>query len=621
STSQPVKGVTTITPSTGTTETNALTTSLRYTTGSVPPLNENTITVTENNTLRIFATFNQPIQHATIPVININNGSNDLIRNASMTRVSDLTYYYDLDVPTGDFTGNVSVQTQSLTTGKVFFVKTSNTTFAVDNAPAISSGDTVLAISENSGENQVVYKATSNDSSAVYTLKDTADRAFFSIETRTGVVTLKGNPDFELKDSYSFTVIVSDASGNVNRKSITLTIKNVDEISPTIKTVSSTVEDGSYKVGDVLPITVEFDEIVNVTGSPTLTLKIGAIERVVNYSAGAGTTTLTFNYKIQTADSTTDLGYISTAALKLNGATISDPSGNKAIITLSAPNAEGSLAASKDITIDNVAPTLSSLTPSNNATDVVIGSDVVLTFDEAIKLGKGKVTLSSGNDIKIFDVTDNAGQFSIDGKVLTLNPPKDLEHGLATYKVVVDAGAIVDLASNPYVGISTTFKTAINTNVVIFDLTTGKNSAHSDRDFKIDVDYKIYLKVDHDSANVAEPPTKWTGGENLGAGDLITLVGDGGGKVLGTLKNGVLSNGKASKLNTKIEWATAVQTGEGNAQIGNAFVLKKAGFGSRSYSNAQNNIQVWTGGANLELIGKAYNTNILQNLMQTQNLL
>ncbi|MCK5898247.1 MAG: DUF4214 domain-containing protein, partial [Methylococcales bacterium] len=184
STSQPVNGSITVTPGTSTVEieTKALTTSLRYTTGSVPPLTENTITVTEHNTLRIFATFNQSIQHETIPVININNGSNDLIRNASMTRVSDLTYYYDLDVPTGDFTGNVSVHTQSLTTGKIVFVQTSNTTFAVDNAPAISSGDTVLAINENSGENQVVYKATSNDSNAVYTLKNTPDRAFFSID-------------------------------------------------------------------------------------------------------------------------------------------------------------------------------------------------------------------------------------------------------------------------------------------------------------------------------------------------------------------------------------------------------------------------------------------------------
>ncbi|MCK4492703.1 MAG: Ig-like domain-containing protein, partial [Methylococcales bacterium] len=565
---------------------------------------------------------NQPIQHGTIPVININNGSNDLIRNASMTRVSDLTYYYDLDVLTGDFTGNVSIQTQSLSTGKSVFVQTSNTSFVVDNAPAISSGDTVLAIEENSGENQTVYHAKSNDSSVVYTLKDSPDRAFFTIDARTGVVTLKDNPNFEIKPSYNFTVVVSDSSGNVNRKTITLNIKDVDEINPTIKAVSSTVEDGSYKVGDVLPITVEFDEVVNVAeGIPTLTLKIGDIDRVVNYSAGSGTSTLTFKYKIQLDDATTDLDYIATKALKLNGANISDPSGNKAIITLPAPNSEGSLAASKDIVIDNVLPTLVSVTPANNVTDVVVGSDLILTFDEAIKLGKGVITLSSGNDIKKIDVIDNANQFSIDGKVLTINPSQDLEHGLATYKVVVNAGAIVDLASNPYLGTTTTFTTALNTNVVIFDLTTGKNSAHSDRAFKIDVDYKIYLKVDHDSADISALDPQWTGGENLGAGDLITLVGDGGGKVLGLLNNGVLSKGKVSKLNTKIEWATAIQTAESNAEIGNAFILKKAGFGNRSYSNTQNNVQIWTGGANLELIGKSYNTNIVQNLMQTQNLL
>ncbi|MCK5728259.1 MAG: DUF4214 domain-containing protein [Methylococcales bacterium] len=623
STSQPVKGVTTVTPNTLTTEieTKALTTSLRYTTASVPPLTENTITVTEDNTLRIFASFNQPIQHGTIPVININNGDNNLTQNASMTRVSDLTYYYDFDVPSGDFTGNVNVSTRSLTTGKIVPVQTSNTTFSVDNAPAILSSDVLLAINENIGENQAVYTAESNDSSAIYSLKDSPDRAFFNINSGTGVVTLKDNPNFEIKPSYNFTVVVSDSSGNLSQKTITLNIKDDDEIIPTIKVVSSTIENGSYRVGDVIPISIEFSEIVNVKGLPTLTLKIGDVERVVNYNSGSGTTTLTFNYKAKADDTSTDLGYISSNALKLNGAIISDSSGNKADITLPAPTAEGSLVASKDIIIDNTTPTLKNLTPSDDSSDVAIGSNIVLTFNEAIKLGKGKITLSNDNDIKRFDIKENADQFSIDDNVLTLNLNNGLEHGLTTYKVSVDAGVIVDLASNPYLGVTTTFKTGVNTNVVIFDMTSGKNSAHSDRKFKTDVDYKIYLKVDHNSANVTEPPTKWTGGENLGAGDFITFVGDGGGKVLGFHKNGVLSNGKASKLNTKIEWATAVQTDEGNASVGNAFVLKKAGVGSRSFSNAQNNVSLWTGGANLELIGKSYNTNIQQSLMQTQGLL
>ena len=41
----------------------------------------------------------------------------------------------------------------------------------------------------------------------------------------------------------------------------------------TITSVSSTKADGSYKIGDIIPITVSFDQAVTVTGTPTLTLE------------------------------------------------------------------------------------------------------------------------------------------------------------------------------------------------------------------------------------------------------------------------------------------------------------------------------------------------------------
>ncbi|RPG57525.1 MAG: hypothetical protein CBD51_007475, partial [Flavobacteriales bacterium TMED191] len=44
-------------------------------------------------------------------------------------------------------------------------------------------------------------------------------------------------------------------------------------ISQTVTGVSSTAANGSYKQGDVIPITVEFSEVVNVTGTPQINLK------------------------------------------------------------------------------------------------------------------------------------------------------------------------------------------------------------------------------------------------------------------------------------------------------------------------------------------------------------
>ncbi|MBT4919267.1 MAG: hypothetical protein HON09_07340 [Flavobacteriaceae bacterium] len=64
----------------------------------------------------------------------------------------------------------------------------------------------------------------------------------------------------------------------------------------TVTSVSSTAVNGTYKVGDVLPITVTFSANVTVTGTPRLTLETGSMDVMVDYTSGSGTSTLTFNY-------------------------------------------------------------------------------------------------------------------------------------------------------------------------------------------------------------------------------------------------------------------------------------------------------------------------------------
>ena len=64
-----------------------------------------------------------------------------------------------------------------------------------------------------------------------------------------------------------------------------------------------------------------------------MTLRSSATDRVVNYSSGSGTNTLTFEYTIQVGDTSADLDYVSTAALALNGGTIQDAATNNASLT------------------------------------------------------------------------------------------------------------------------------------------------------------------------------------------------------------------------------------------------------------------------------------------------
>ena len=91
-----------------------------------------------------------------------------------------------------------------------------------------------------------------------------------------------------------------------------------------IKTISSTTINGFYKIGDVIPIDISFDESVTVTGTPQLTLETGDTNAVAYYANGSGSTTLTFNYTVGSGHSSSDLEYVSTTALTLNDGTITD---------------------------------------------------------------------------------------------------------------------------------------------------------------------------------------------------------------------------------------------------------------------------------------------------------
>jgi hypothetical protein len=122
----------------------------------------------------------------------------------------------------------------------------------------------------------------------------------------------------------------------------------VDGIAPTVLSVSSSKSNGTYKSGDLIPITINFSEAVNVTGTPTLALNSGGI---ANYASGTGTSALIFNYTVGDAQSTGDLNYSTINSLNFNTGTISDLPGNTATLTLPLVSGAGSLGTNKSIVI------------------------------------------------------------------------------------------------------------------------------------------------------------------------------------------------------------------------------------------------------------------------------
>jgi hypothetical protein len=99
---------------------------------------------------------------------------------------------------------------------------------------------------------------------------------------------------------------------------------------------------------------------------------------------------------------------------------------------------------------DTIPPSLSGTTPTDNAVDVAVESDIVLTFDEEVQAGTGNIAVFNvGGLVEAVPV----GNAVFDGNTVTVDLPADLEPGTA-YFVRVDATAIEDLAGNAFAGIT-----------------------------------------------------------------------------------------------------------------------------------------------------------------------
>lgn len=192
----------------------------------------------------------------------------------------------------------------------------------------------------------------------------------------------------------------------------------IDGVRPTVTNVSATTSNGAYKAGDDIDITVEFSQVVNVLGLPTLNLDVGGGYLVSN-PAGTGTNTLTFTYTIQATHNSGDLDYVDTASL-LPGTSIKDAAGNDATLTLYAPGAgvpgAGSLGVNKALIIDTTSPTVTDVTSSAGngaykAWDII---PVTVTFSEVVTVsGSPTLKLETG-------ITDrNATYTGVSGNTLS----------------------------------------------------------------------------------------------------------------------------------------------------------------------------------------------------------
>ena len=220
---------------------------------------------------------------------------------------------------------------------------------------------------------------------------------------------------------------------------------SVDTKAPTVSTIAITSNpgpDATYVPGDVIEVTVTFDEAVVVAGRPRLTLNVGGGNRTANYQSGVDATLL-FSYTVADGESDADGVSIEADSLSRNGGPIQDEADNDAVLDHEA------LAADSSHKVDGVKP---ELTVTDGA--VVDGATLTLTYDETLdgssRPETGDFTVSGGDQAR------TVSRVVVRGAAVVLTLDSEAEHEEAGIQVSYTPGTnpIRDVLGNQAVALS-----------------------------------------------------------------------------------------------------------------------------------------------------------------------
>lgn len=255
----------------------------------------------------------------------------------------------------------------------------------------------------------------------------------------------------------------------------------VNTVPASVKSVTSPASDAYYSIGAVIPIVVEFTDVIKTVdtteGTPSLTLNSGGTATFHSITA-ANKRQLRFEYTVGSGDDADDLNYLAVDSLQLNGAVIQDNYGMDVNIALPDPSGESSLGANKDIVVKTDIPYIVSITTNKekgyykegevipilvkfsqsinktgtvklavNATDSyryltndeeITGSDTdIIVFNYTVIGGHNAAPLDFSGSSLIREpdatITDSAG-----GPVSVILPSNEQEGGLGSQGIVVD---------------------------------------------------------------------------------------------------------------------------------------------------------------------------------------
>ena len=358
-------------------------------------------------------------------------------------------------------------------TGSIDFIDSASVVTSAANAMPSSIDLSLSSISEGA-ESLVVGVLSTVDSDQPdgvafkYEIAEITgtDYASFSINQSTGELSLKAQPDYETKSTYSVTILSTDSGGKTLSETFTVAITDANDAPTlTVPTTASVTEDASISTitGSLVGSDPESDSltysIVDVTassGSYSLAGTYGTL--VLNATTGAYTYTLdnsaTATNALAVGDSETE-----TFSVKVNDGTNTTAPQNLSFTINGVNDAPSSIALDSTSVVENSAGAIVGALSGSDAEGTSLNYSVAASDDGA------SFEIDSSNNLKLisasadyetkstYSVTVNASdsdlhtptEFSI--SVTDINEAPTWDDNVATIVVAEDADLSFDLST------------------------------------------------------------------------------------------------------------------------------------------------------------------------------
>ncbi|MDB2403212.1 BspA family leucine-rich repeat surface protein, partial [Litoricolaceae bacterium] len=189
---------------------------------------------------------------------------------------------------------------------------------------------------------------------------------------------------------------------------------------------------------------------IPANNTTTSTITVQAVDTFGNSMARGGET-VTISATSGTVSSVTDNGDGTYSA------TIKSPANGSATISATIGGTPISGGSVQTVNFTNVAPSLSTSSPTDNATGISASTDITLTFSEAVDVEAGNLVLHKSSDNSIIETVDvtSASVSGSGSNTITIDLTSPLEDN-TEYYLLIDATAFDDADDASYAGISST---------------------------------------------------------------------------------------------------------------------------------------------------------------------